>query len=238
MSDEASIFIGSSSEQLDYANALQSVLDNHLVTSIWCYGIFLPGENTLSSLITRASVTDFAALFLTPDDEATVRGEYLKTPRDNLIFELGLFIGQLGPGRVFLLTPREGVDLPNDLQGLTTIPYRTNRGDDDTENAVNPAATTIRKAVRRHGPRPRSDSPNDLVAEGVSIEVLTAIGRLGGVAAECGGHLEVRLSASGRYEIIVVGRTGLGTSVEVDLSDSAGVHAIDNLESNLGPREP
>lgn len=232
MSSQTSIFIGSSSENLDYANALQSVLDRDLITTMWTYGVFLPGDNTLASLMTRAKITDFAALFLTPDDKTEVRGEYLKTPRDNLVLELGLFIGQLEPERVFLLTPRDGVDLPNDLQGVTPISYRTDREDQDTQNAVNPAATEIRKAINRHGARQRS-TPSLSTAQRASTETLAAIGRLGGLAAQNGASLEVRPAAGGRFEMVVVDDTHLGTSVEIDLADGAAVLAMDHLGKSL-----
>jgi predicted nucleotide-binding protein with TIR-like domain len=229
MSSQAAIFIGSSLENLDYANALQSVLDHDFEPTVWTYGVFMPGGDTLASLITRAQITDFAALFLTPDDKSEVRGEYLVTPRDNLVFELGLFIGQLGPDRVFLLTPRDGVDLPTDLQGVTPIKYRTDREDDDMQNAVNPAATEIRNAIRRRKLGPRPGSGGCPSVRRPSIEALTAIGRLGGVAAKNGAVIEIRPVAGGRVEIGLLDATRLGTSVEVDLGDVEAVRAIGRL---------
>lgn len=85
MSDQPAIFIGSSAEALPYAEALQSVLDREMFPTVWTYGVFTPSANTLESLLQRAATTDFAALFLAADDESVIRGDYLKTPRDNLI---------------------------------------------------------------------------------------------------------------------------------------------------------
>ncbi len=59
MGEQSSIFIGSASETLEYANALQSVLDHDLVTTVWTYGVFTPSSSTLANLITRAGNTDF-----------------------------------------------------------------------------------------------------------------------------------------------------------------------------------
>jgi hypothetical protein len=232
MTSQPSIFIGSATEHLDYANALQRVLDRDLVTTVWSYGVFSPGGYTLASLIARAEVTDFAAIFLTPDDESVVRGEYLRTPRDNLVFELGLFIGRLGPERVFLLSPRDGVDLPSDLQGVTPITYRTDREDEDTQNAVNPAATDIRNAVKRLGRLPRSRPDVGPSAGPPLAETLLAIGRLGDIAGQSGAQLSIRREG-GRFEVGVVDGTRLGTSVVVDLNDAAAVRAIDRLCESL-----
>jgi hypothetical protein len=239
MNDQASIFIGSSAEALDYANALQRVLDHDLITTVWSYGVFMPGGSTLEDLVARAEATDYAALFLTPDDKVVRRGEYLRTPRDNLVFELGLFIGQIGSRRAFLLSPRDSVDLPSDLQGITPITYRTDRGDDDIQNAVNPAATDIRAVVKRRGRRPTAQSGGQIAAAAASdgvaaaADVLLAISRLGALASQAGMSVEVNEIGGSRFEVVALDDTRLGTSVEIDLCDVAAVRALDGLARAL-----
>jgi predicted nucleotide-binding protein len=44
---------------------------------------------------------DFAVIILTPDDVIISRGNQQKISRDNLIFELGLFMGFIGRNRAF-----------------------------------------------------------------------------------------------------------------------------------------
>lgn len=240
MPDQCSLFIGSSTESRDYANALQRVLHLEIETSIWSYGVFLPSHTTLGDLVVRARSSDFAALFLTPDDHTVIRGEYLKTPRDNVIFELGLFIGQLGAERVFLLTPNEEVELPSDLQGVTTIRYRTDRRDEDEFNAVNPAATDIRRAIARLGSRRLPEAPGSLPATSeasggttgssrrAAPEVLEAICRLGRLDLDDQTSICIR-SLGPEVEIILRDKTQLRTSVLIDLADAAAAAAVDGL---------
>ena len=69
---------------------------------------------------------DFAIAVASPDDFVKTRGKDHVVPRDNVIFELGLFIGKIGRRRTILMESRdEAVKLPSDLVGLTTVPYRS-----------------------------------------------------------------------------------------------------------------
>jgi hypothetical protein len=148
-----------------------------------------------------------------------------------ILFELGVFIGVLGPRRVFLLVPRTGVELPSDLHGITPIEYRTDRPDDDLENAVNPAATAIRRVVRERGVRPRRFVDDH--EPSVSIEVIAAVSRLGGAVARSNLSLEARPASNGLLELSAVDESGLGTSIEVDLCDHAATELLDGLGERL-----
>jgi hypothetical protein len=232
MGAQPTLFIGSSTESLDYAYALQSVLDRELETKVWRHGVFLPGANTLTSLIDCAKSSDFAALVLSADDTSIIRGRYLNTPRDNVIFELGLFVGHMGLPRVFLLCPNKGVDLPNDLQGINTLTYRVDRADGDYENAVSVAATGIRHAVRRLGGR---GDPAGAAMPSRSIpsaDILFALSDLVDAAKEAGATLEIR-DDDGRGEVVVVDRTGLRASAMIEMAGEEAVHALDELREEL-----
>ena len=89
---------------------------------------------------------EFAIFVLTPDDKTEQRDQFGLTPRDNVIFELGLFIGRLGPKKTFMVRPR-GVDLliPTDLLGIEAADY--DPGDEDRESALGSASTRIKRAI-------------------------------------------------------------------------------------------
>ncbi len=152
--DAIRVFIVSSAEALNIAEQIQNNLRyaNFLV-EIWTNGVFKASNYPLESLEKAVEDSDFAIAIATPDDLLEVRGETKPAPRDNVIFELGLFIGHLGRERSFLLEPRgEGVKLPTDFSGLTTIDYRYGPLK-ELPSLLGPACTTIKNTINELGPR-------------------------------------------------------------------------------------
>lgn len=147
------LFIGSSSEGLPVARALQALLDHDCEAVVWTQGVFELGTVTIESLTSIAANTDFAVIVVNPDDTANVRGESRNIARDNVIFELGLFTGRIGRERSFMVYDRtKTLHLPTDLLGVTPATYEPHaRG--DLESALGAASTVIRKAFTRLGTR-------------------------------------------------------------------------------------
>ncbi len=72
----------------------------------------------------RHARVNFAIVLLTPDDSGSLQGdEHNLNPRarQNVIFELGFFIGRLGRERVRALSKGE-VEIPSDYSGVEYIP--------------------------------------------------------------------------------------------------------------------
>src|SRR5262249_39111506 len=86
-------FIGSSREGLPIAEAIQQNLDYSCEATIWYQGVFGLGGGTLESLVDRLESFDFAILVLTPDDVTVSREQTQQSPRDNVLLELGMFLG-------------------------------------------------------------------------------------------------------------------------------------------------
>jgi hypothetical protein len=146
------LFIGSSSEGLDFARAVRSLLANDAEVTLWNEGFFLVGNTFIESLVSGLPRFDFAAVVLTPDDLIRSRDLTVLSPRDNALFELGLFMGHLGRERTFVVRPRgDDVKVPSDLAGLTTAPYDWPRGDGNHKAAVGPACDSIRDMIRSLG---------------------------------------------------------------------------------------
>lgn len=147
-----SLFIGSSSEGLDFARAARALLGPDVEATLWNEGFFRPGSTFIETLVNALPRFDFALLVLTPDDLTISRGAETLSPRDNVIFELGLFMGRLGRSRTFLLyQANAAVRIPTDLAGVTAATYDWPRSDDNHEAAVGPACDSIRRVVRDLG---------------------------------------------------------------------------------------
>lgn len=146
------MFIGSSTEGLRVAQALQAELEHDVDATIWSQAVFGVSEGGLEALERQARNFDFASLVLTPDDLLRKRERSGNAPRDNVVFETGLFMGALGRARVFLVSCRDDeLDLPTDLAGITPAEYNR-RPDGNLRAAIGPAATAIRKKVEFLGP--------------------------------------------------------------------------------------
>ena len=147
------VFIGSSKESLQLAYAVQENLEYEAEVTVWTQGIFGISTYTLDTLIDVLNKVDFGIFILGPDDVMKVRGQEYRSPRDNIVLELGLFIGRLGRQRSFFIQPRgiEDLHLPTDLAGLTPATFETNRQDQNLNAALGPACRKISTSMKEIG---------------------------------------------------------------------------------------
>jgi len=153
------LFVGSSLEQIAFARAVHRELDHDADVTVWDQDVFDLSKSALESLLELLHENDFFAFIFAPDDVARIRDREYQVTRDNVIFELGLALGALGPERTFILMP-EGVDdlhLPSDLAGITAARYRRDRADGNVRSMVAPACDLIRQAMSNAGERRRPD---------------------------------------------------------------------------------
>ena len=147
------IFIGSSSEQLLYAYALQEQLKHNADIRLWNQGFFELNTSYLDSLITGLKGSDFGVFIFAPDDILKLRDRTHVAVRDNVLFEFGLFMGNLGKERVFFILPQEDgtLRLPSDLLGISTVTFDASRS--SVEAALGPACFKILQAISKFGIR-------------------------------------------------------------------------------------
>ena len=122
------IFIGSSGKQERLLKSLTSGLASVAEVEPWTT-VFNPGTSTLDRLVELTREVDFAAFVFAQDDwTSPTQGDLgmavpgQASPRDNVVFEAGLFGGSLGMRRTFILHAN-GAKLPTDLLGLTCVRY-------------------------------------------------------------------------------------------------------------------
>jgi hypothetical protein len=146
------IFVGSSGKQEKLLHALTRGLDDVGHVEPWTTS-FNPGTSTLERLVQLAREVDFAVFVFARDDwttadpaGSTTTGTGQASPRDNVVFEAGLFGSAIGMHRTFILHAR-GAKLPTDLLGLTSVHY------DDATTAAEMRAVNqkLRKAIQDEG---------------------------------------------------------------------------------------
>ncbi|WP_299506991.1 TIR domain-containing protein [uncultured Roseobacter sp.] len=116
------IFVGSSTETLSVAEQLKQQLSQSSEVTVWTDGVFKPGSYFLDSLVQAGDIYDFFVLLALDDDRVVTRGKQHFAPRDNLIFELGLFLGKVRKERVILVTDRgRPIKLPSDIAGIQVL---------------------------------------------------------------------------------------------------------------------
>ncbi len=115
---KARIFIGSSTEGLEIAEHIKAMFNDKYDCYLWTDDIFKFNDSFLFTLLKEASLFDFGILVASKDDSSVIRDKSFLTPRDNVIFELGLFLGRLGASRAFVIQ-EIGSKLPTDLLGIT-----------------------------------------------------------------------------------------------------------------------
>jgi hypothetical protein len=149
--DKPRIFLGSSGKQAKLLQSLTRGLEDVAHVEPWTSS-FNPGTTTLERLLELTREVDFAAFVFARDDWTTVSppasdpsGSGQASPRDNVVFEAGLFGGVLGMRRTFILHA-SGAKLPSDLLGLTSIRY-----EETTAAEMRVVNEKLRKAIETEG---------------------------------------------------------------------------------------
>ena len=137
------LFVGSSKKNLRAAQVLAECLEDCAAVTVWNEGVFGLNQGFLETLLAKLHEYDFAVFVLAPDDLTTSKEETRPSPRDNVLFESGLFMGMLGRSRVFLVYDEAAeLKIPSDLAGVTLASY------DGKRIAGSEPAAAVRKAAR------------------------------------------------------------------------------------------
>lgn len=140
------LFIGSSSEGSDIAQKLKEEIESEmrdwLECDLWNGGkIFDLNTSALDALMRASRKYDYGILVATKDDITKSRGTEAHVPRDNVMFEMGMFLGSLGLTRAFLFVEKHS-KLPTDYNGIT-VPYF----EKDVEGSIEEAVQKVKGAI-------------------------------------------------------------------------------------------
>lgn len=152
MKTRVRLFIGSSSEALPFAEALQENLESIAECTVWNQGVFELSKSVYGAIIEELCKHDYAAFVFAPDDVAIIRGHKKPVTRDNVIFELGLFAGIMGREKAFIVSPTDVDDfhLPSDLAGIIYAGYKSKRSDGNDIAALAVAAGKIKRQIAKN----------------------------------------------------------------------------------------
>ena len=169
--DKPQVFIASSVEGLDVAYTVQELLEHNAECTVWDQDVFEPSSYTVLDLIERLKITNYGIFVFSIDDTVKIRGEEERTVRDNVILELGLFMGAIGQKNCFIIIPNssEKIHLPTDLAGITMLKYNAKRKDGNLKAALGPSVNKIRNVL----------SSNEVTKRVVSESVIEQIDAIG-----------------------------------------------------------
>jgi predicted nucleotide-binding protein with TIR-like domain len=170
------MFVGSSGGHLDIAHALGNELKADVEPRVWDKGVFGLASNTIDELCSLASQADLAVFVFGADDVSLLRDNLHVVPRDNVVFELGMFIGALDRARAFFVIPRGMSDLhvPTDLAGVTAAHFDPTLKITDPNASIRSAANDIRAAIAKlPGHAADSGAGADLLFEGSFFQGVT-----------------------------------------------------------------
>lgn len=146
------VFVASSVEGLNIAYPIQTNLQHDADLTVWSQGVFTLSDCPIDSLCDIVKTSDFGIFVFSSDDVIKMRGAQKDTIRDNVLFELGLFMGRLGKKRCFIVMPdNEDLHIPSDLYGITTAKYSGKRDIEEIDAALGPCCHQIRKVIQKHG---------------------------------------------------------------------------------------
>jgi predicted nucleotide-binding protein len=160
--DKPKIFIGSSSREkaLSVAQSIKNNLFNDkdandeskYALHIWNEGLFKVGKANIENLETILNNHDYGIFVFNGDDEIynrEINGTNQEIPRDNVIFEYGMFMGRYTRAKVFFVIPRPkgNLKIMSDLLGITPLEYDVN--DEEQDASVGVACNKIREELKK-----------------------------------------------------------------------------------------
>ncbi|WP_127996819.1 nucleotide-binding protein [Piscinibacter defluvii] len=164
ISDKPVIFVASSTERLPVARAIAEALAEPAEWTVRVWDSeFAFSAVYIESLEKALDTADFAVVVMTGDDLANKRGVQVVLPRDNVIFELGLFIGRIGRERcTFFVEHDSSTQIASDLSGVKAAEYwppeqMTRRVRPGLAERARELKKRIREQLAQHGTRYRPD---------------------------------------------------------------------------------
>ncbi|ETZ08389.1 hypothetical protein AJ90_04845 [Vibrio parahaemolyticus M0605] len=144
------MFIASSVEGLEVAESVKALLEHSSIRAeIWTQGTFKANGYPLEQLEQALQKHCFGLFIMTPDDILLRRNEEVNVARDNVLLELGMFIGKYGRDNCFIMLPRgeTAPKMPSDLTGFNTLDYDHDWFKDSPDAALGTSVRQIKLTI-------------------------------------------------------------------------------------------
>jgi hypothetical protein len=144
--DKLKVFVGSSKEAKGYAQSIKKILKDVggvEVKGWWDKDAFKYGLTNIESLLKAVSETDASVFVFSEDVHVTQRGEAAWGPRDNVVFEHGMFVAVQGRENVGLAR----VGTPTILSDLGGVKYIDLEKIDDKYSFIKRNRKEVRKWI-------------------------------------------------------------------------------------------
>ena len=135
---KAKAFIGSSGLKYEIVEAIAERLSGLVDARGW-KSRFPVGKMTLEALVDEANEVDFGIFIFGADDQLEAS---ISIPRDNVLYEAGLFAGLLGTDRC-LIVHEQQAKMPSDLKGMTVARFDGNKNATEIANDICPVLLTV-----------------------------------------------------------------------------------------------
>ncbi|MEO6733652.1 MAG: TIR domain-containing protein [Ferruginibacter sp.] len=145
------VFIASSSSALNYTTAVKDHIQDKCEIHVWADVPDYPAKTITDWLVMITERYDFGVFIFSNDDKAKIDKKHYAVVRDNVLFELGLFVGQLGWERCSILRPKiNNFHLPYDLEGILQQRFEVPKADEEIKSALRVPCGNIRNDISRH----------------------------------------------------------------------------------------
>ncbi|WP_162198407.1 nucleotide-binding protein [Vibrio nigripulchritudo] len=161
MKTSTKLFIGSSVEGLRIAESVKAQLEHSDIRAeIWTQGTFKANGYPLEQLECALDKYQHGLFVMTPDDMVFSRDAKYAAARDNVLLELGMFIGRYGRNNCFILVPRgeNTPKMPSDLSGFNTVSYNSEWADESIDAALGSPVREIRQSIEEITERKKGNS--------------------------------------------------------------------------------
>lgn len=207
MTETAQVFIGCSSESLDYAEAISSKLSNFVECQIWNEDILEINRYTFTEIQRKIKESDFCIFLFTSDDIVESRSTRYEAPRDNVILELGLAVGLIGADRVFIVREKNGnLKTPSDLAGINIAYFDKSKSNPTI--AVSDACMKIKQKISRSKLRKDLKSITIAVSGAQGVGKTTTVGDLSRYLSSNKKNLNVQVKSEIARNLI---KRGIGS---------------------------